>query len=151
MCFFQLSKQVFTFLESKDFSFCSLELATYLHPLESTINMVIVHIKVVTLERISIHSSVNRVQVEIPLRVLFVYKTDHHFVRSDMDSFKDDVITILKHFDSRHIQAIVITGHGHCPVEQKCEWCFAPRQVSILSHVYIAPYPVFRVLGDAPM
>ena len=84
-------------------------------------DMVIVHVKVVALERISVHSSVNRVQVYVLLWILFVHKVDHHFVRSDMDRFKDDVVTILKHLDSRHIQAVIVSGHGHSPVEQECE------------------------------
>ena len=55
----QLLKEIFSLLDRENIGFCSLKLSTNFHPLEPAVNMVIVHVKVMSLEGITIHASVN--------------------------------------------------------------------------------------------
>lgn len=96
--------------------------------------MIIVHVEVVTLEGIAIHTSVDRPEICIARGIIFV-KIDHHFVGSDMDRVENDVIFIGSSFDTRHIDTVVVTTVGHLTMEEESQWSLAPGEIRVLASV----------------
>ena len=80
--------------ESVDWS--SFQLPSDLHSGQSTVDMVIVHVEVVSLERVAVHTCVDRPQVGVELSPSLV-EVDYHFVSCDMNGLEDDLVTILSH------------------------------------------------------
>jgi hypothetical protein len=81
------------------------------------VNVVIVHIEVVTLEGMSVHSRINRVQVYIFLFVFF--EQNDHLVSSNNLRLEDNVVFIHTNFASRNVRRVIVSSKGNLPVEKE--------------------------------
>ena len=120
------------------------QLPTNLHLAETPVNVVIVHIEVVTLEGMSVHSRINRVQVYIFLFVFF--EQNDHLVSSNNMRLEDNVVFIHTNFASRNVRRVIVSSKGNLPVEKELQRGLAPGKVRVLSSVQIPPDPVLGVL-----
>ena len=104
--------------------------------------MIFVHIEIVHLEQISIHTSVDRIQVDVFLGLLWI-KVDDHLERRNMNRVEYRVLAVLSELAARDIERVVVAASVDFPVEEEFKWRLAPRQVRILPGVQLAPSPVF--------
>ena len=107
-------------------------------------SVVLIHVKVVPLERVSIGASIDRPQTRVFSRVILA-KADDHLVGSDMGRVKDSVLAVVSQFYRADIRRVRVTPEWDLSVEEEFQRCLAPRRVSELSSIELAPCPVILI------
>lgn len=77
----------------QDLDRCALQLAANLHLFQPTIDVIVVHVEVMALERMTIHTSVDRVQVSIFTVVMLIEMHDH-LESGDVSRMEHDIFAV---------------------------------------------------------
>ena len=96
--------------------------------------MMIVHVKVVTMEGITIHTSIDRPEICIAIGII-LFKIDHHLLGSDLSRIKYDAIFIGSKHDTKHIDRVVVTTLGHLTMKEESYWSLTPWEIRVLASV----------------
>ena len=106
--------------------------------------MVTIHVEVVTLEWMTVHTGVYGPKIELPFWV-FV-KVDDHLEGCDMDRLEDNVVAVGSEFNSRDVGTVVIATVGNFSMEEELQRGLTPWKISVLALVQVSPSPIFWAL-----
>ena len=121
-----------------------MNLVTNLHFVELSVDMVGVHVEIMTLEGVSIHACVDRVKVGVFLRV--GVEIDDHLVSCDVSRLEYNILPVSAEFYATHIRRVAVAAVRNITMEKELQRSFRPGQIRVLTAMKVAPNPILRIL-----
>lgn len=105
-------------LEHQSFNCRVFKVPSDFHFSELAVDMVRIHVEIVTLQGVTIHSSIDRVKIDIFEWVVWM-EIDNHFESCHMRRLEHNILAVSSDLGSRNIWRVVVAAIGNFSMEQE--------------------------------
>ena len=82
--------------------------------------MIVVHVEVVTLEGVPMHTSVDRVEVSV-FAVVVLIEVDDHLEGGNVRGVEDNIVAVGANLRATHVRCVVVASVGDFTMEEELE------------------------------